>query len=154
MMWKKILQRSWMVITLVMVLLCFAQGQRSRYFAVDEPTPRPINSYLMNYLPYVNRPDIYYVSTTGKNTNQGRLNQPWRTIQFAVDHVRSGAIISVRAGDYNEAVEITSAGQPNKPITLNSFENEKVTIDGGNQSAITGKTSYWNIRNFKFDQQR
>lgn len=146
MMWKKTLQRSWMVI-LVIFLLCFAPGKRSRYFAVDEPTPAPIASYLINYLPYVNRPDIYYVSTTGKNTNQGSLDQPWRTIQFAVDHVRSGAIISVRAGDYNEAVEITYAGQPNKPITLTSFENEKVTIDGGNQSAITGRTSYWNIRN-------
>ena len=32
----------------------------------------------------------YYVSNTGKNSNDGSFEYPFRTIQFAVDHLKPG----------------------------------------------------------------
>lgn len=143
---KKIIRRTGVII-LVIFLLCIAPGQPDRSAGLAEATPISLPNVLLNYLPLISRPDFYYVSPLGSNSNKGSIDQPWRTVQYAVDHAHPGATIYVRGGDYNEAVDITSAGQAGKLITVAGYENEKASIDGGSRPAITGTTQYWILRN-------
>jgi hypothetical protein len=73
----------------------------------------------------------YYVATTGSNSNAGTQAAPWRTIQYAVDHVQAGDTILVRGGVYNETVMITKSGSAaNGYITLTEYAGEHAVIDG------------------------
>ena len=102
---------------------------------------------------------VYFVSTTGSNTNPGTLAQPWRTITYAVSNssaALSGATIYVKAGLYTgEAVvfgkdnlkligyKTTPGDQP--AILVNAANpfaaydpNEHPIIDGGNRASGIG----------------
>jgi hypothetical protein len=86
------------------------------------------------------------VSTTGNNGNPGSLDSPWRTVQFAVDHVLPGATIYLRGGIYRESVSITHSGLENSPITLIKYASEVATIQGGSNRAVSGYATDWIIQ--------
>lgn len=71
-----------------------------------------------------------YVSPTG--TGSGSATSPYGSIQSAVDAAAAGDTILLRAGTYAPTtnIQITKNGTQNSPITLRSFEKEKVVIDG------------------------
>ena len=46
--------------------------------------------------------NIYYVSNSGSNSNNGSLNSPWKTIQQAADNVQAGDKVYIMPGTYNE----------------------------------------------------
>ena len=51
---------------------------------------------------------LVYVATNGSDASgTGAPDRPWRTIQFAVDHVTPGSIIRIRPGIYHEQVVIS-----------------------------------------------
>ncbi|MBM4466484.1 MAG: CSLREA domain-containing protein [Chloroflexi bacterium] len=81
-------------------------------------------------VPHVATEDVYYVSPDGDDANPGSFDQPWRTIQHAVDSVGPGDTIWVRGGTYNEGVNITASGLPGLPITLIGYPGEKAILDG------------------------
>jgi parallel beta-helix repeat protein len=57
--------------------------------------------------------DTYHVATTGSDvTGDGSTDNPWATIQHAIDQASSGDTITVAAGVYNERITIE------KPLTL------------------------------------
>jgi hypothetical protein len=71
----------------------------------------------------------YYVSTTGNDANPGTINQPWKTIQKAVDTVVAGDTVNVLAGSYGERVyATTNSGKSGSPITFQA--QGKVVIKG------------------------
>ncbi len=72
----------------------------------------------------------FYVSLTGDDTWNGSRDYPWRTIQYAVDHVAEGGTIYVMEGTYNERVDITCSGVPGAYITLAAYPGNAVTVDG------------------------
>lgn len=39
----------------------------------------------------------YFVSTLGDNSNNGSINSPWATVQYGVDQLSAGDILSIRA---------------------------------------------------------
>src|ERR1044071_4137675 len=47
---------------------------------------------------------VYYVSTTGNNSNNGSSTSPWKTLQYAVTKVpaNAGVTIKLAAGTYVE----------------------------------------------------
>jgi hypothetical protein len=63
-----------------------------------------------------------YVSTTGSDSNPGTSALPWRTIQHAADTAVAGDTVIIRAGTYQEYVNITRGGTTGNPIT---FQGEK-----------------------------
>jgi hypothetical protein len=73
----------------------------------------------------------YYVATWGNDANSGSFIAPWRTIQHAADAVSLGNAVWVRAGTYNEAVEIAVSGSASYPIRFMAMPGERPVIDGG-----------------------
>ena len=68
---------------------------------------------------------IYYVSTTGKNTDPGTLEKPWRTLAYAESKLSSGDVVTVRGGVYQEYFKIDVAG-----VTFQNYLGESPIIDG------------------------
>lgn len=50
--------------------------------------------------------NVYYVSTTGSDSNPGTQVQPWKTIQKAADNAPTGSSVIVLDGNYPELVSI------------------------------------------------
>jgi len=63
-----------------------------------------------------------YVAPNGSDQNAGAAEQPWRTIQKAVDAAAAGDIVSIGAGVYHERVRVE------KPLTLRGQSG--VVLDG------------------------
>ncbi|MGA9347506.1 MAG: choice-of-anchor Q domain-containing protein [Anaerolineae bacterium] len=101
----------------------------------------------------------YYVSPDGDDANPGSFDQPWHTIQHAVENVGPGDIIWVRGGTYNEGVDIETSGLPGLPITVIGYPDEVAILDGNGlerrDGIVIGKadtsaelsTSYWTFQN-------
>jgi hypothetical protein len=89
-----------------------------------------------------------FVSPQGNDDNPGTESAPWRTIQYAVDHVASGEVICVRAGTYDGDLSITASGTADTPITL--IGEEGVTLRGGNNGIVFGQgASHWRLHNLR-----
>ncbi|KAJ8127186.1 hypothetical protein O1611_g6451 [Lasiodiplodia mahajangana] len=71
-----------------------------------------------------------YVSPTG--TGSGTISAPYGSIQSAVNAAKAGDVIYLRAGTYSPTtnIQITKSGTVAAPITLRSYNDEKVVIDG------------------------
>lgn len=82
----------------------------------------------------------YYVAVSGNNNNTGTKEQPWKTIQFAVDNVVPGDTVLVESGIYNERVTFHQSGRAGEMITLKNAANALPVLDGtgldGNQPAL------------------
>ncbi len=75
-----------------------------------------------------------YVSPTGNDSNTGSFEQPFATIQHAVDFVATNQLnnstIILRAGIYEQKKTIILNNLPNN-LTIKAYQNEKVHIVGG-----------------------
>lgn len=69
--------------------------------------------------------DARYVAPGGSNRSDGSREQPWRTVEHAVEASPDGSVIVLRAGEYKESVRIVA-----KQLTLQSAPGEEVWFDG------------------------
>lgn len=94
--------------------------------------------------------NVYYVSPAGDDANPGSFDQPWRTVQHAVDNVGPGDTIWVRGGVYNEGVDIETYGLPGLPITLMGYPGEEAILDGNGLERRDGVdmdgADYWTLQ--------
>jgi len=73
---------------------------------------------------------IFYVSTTGDDSNSGTQAAPWRTVQHAADAVRAGSTVNVRGGIYEELVTVKASGNASDGyITFRSYPGETAVLD-------------------------
>jgi hypothetical protein len=73
----------------------------------------------------------YFVSNSGNNSNSGTISNPFKTIRYAVSKIKGGDIIYIRAGTYNEPVELYEVtGTELKRTTVSAYNGETVIIDG------------------------
>ena len=73
----------------------------------------------------------YFVSPSGSDANgTGSITTPWKTITFAMEKVFPGDILYLRAGEYHEQFVSVRSGTPAAPITIASYNDEVVFIDG------------------------
>jgi len=79
----------------------------------------------------------YYVSLSGSNKNSGTsVDQPFLTVQHAVNRMWPGDTCHIRGGTYTQLINLNGVlGGANAPITIKSYNGEKVIIDG--KRAIT-----------------
>jgi pectin methylesterase-like acyl-CoA thioesterase len=72
----------------------------------------------------------FYVSPSG--TGSGSQSAPYESIQAAVNVASAGDVILLRAGTYKPTtnIQITKSGTATSPITLRSYQEEKVILDG------------------------
>ncbi|MDP2941780.1 MAG: right-handed parallel beta-helix repeat-containing protein [Candidatus Omnitrophota bacterium] len=90
---------------------------------------------------------VYYVATTGTDTNPGTQAQPWRTVQKAANTLVAGDICVVNAGSYDERVKAVNSGTADNPITFQVNGNAKVK-----GFTITNK-SYITIQGFEITHE-
>ena len=71
-----------------------------------------------------------HVSPSG--TGSGSQSAPYGSIQAAVNAASAGDVILLRAGTYKPTtnIQITKSGTATSPITLRSYQEEKVILDG------------------------
>lgn len=73
----------------------------------------------------------YYVSLNGKDSNNGTLDKPFRTISKAAKLMKAGDVCFIREGVYHETITINNLhGTKNRPIVFKPYNNEKVILDG------------------------
>ena len=92
---------------------------------------------------------MYYVSMTGRNTDPGTLEKPWRTIAMANSVLKAGDTVYIRGGTYTETISPAVSGQPNARITYAAYKSETVKITGDTGADLNGK-SYISIDGIVF----
>ncbi|MBC8264078.1 MAG: CSLREA domain-containing protein [Anaerolineales bacterium] len=101
-------------------------------------------------VPHAAAENVYYVSPDGDDANPGNFDQPWRTVQHAVDSAGPGDTIWVRGGIYNEGVVIETSGLPGLSITLIGYPDEAAILDGNGlerpDGIVIGGADYWTIQ--------
>ena len=112
--------------------------------------------------------NVFYVSTTGSNSNPGTFAQPWLTIQYGVTQISAGGTLYVRAGTYSPTgtsgsgdggtnycgVSISSKnGSAGNEYKIYNYPGETVVLDGGNITNASARSgfllnncSYWHIK--------
>ena len=105
----------------------------------------------------INPDDIFFVDgVNGNDTNDGQTEgSAWKTIQKAKNTLKSGQMVFVRGGTYNEYGPIANSGIPGEPIIFKAFPGEKVIMDGDGFSSsqafdFTNNNSYIVIDGFEF----
>ena len=94
----------------------------------------------------------YYVSPSGSNSNPGTREQPWQTIQYAVDKTVPGDTVLVEDGLYRESVIITRSGTPQAYIVLKAVNQwgPKVEVPfSGNSDGIKIAADYITVDGFE-----
>jgi len=84
---------------------------------------------------------IYYVATTGSDSNPGTLAQPFRTIAKGVSVLEPGDTTFVRAGTYAEGINTFSLNFPSgtswvSPVKLAAYPGESVTMRPGGGDSV------------------
>ncbi len=95
---------------------------------------------------------LYCVSPAGDDSNAGTAGSPWRTLQHAADSVSPGDVVQVRAGVYQETLEIKKAGRPDSPILFEAYPGETPVIEGkefGQQTCVSILADYVNFKGFE-----
>lgn len=94
----------------------------------------------------------YYVDPKGSNANSGSLSLPFKTISYGISKLKSGDILYVRAGIYNERIYISGInGIEDHPISLIAYPDEDPIIDGtGINVGIGGYLVQVNCEYFNF----
>ncbi|HSL30314.1 MAG TPA: right-handed parallel beta-helix repeat-containing protein [Anaerolineales bacterium] len=62
--------------------------------------------------------NVYYVSTTGNDSNAGSSTAPFKTFKKAVSVLRPGDTLQVMAGTYTESLRMTASGTASAPISV------------------------------------
>jgi hypothetical protein len=98
--------------------------------------------------------NVYYVSTTGFDSNTGSIDSPFATVTRALTSVQPGDCIYLRDGAYYYSAPVTTtrSGLNGSYIYLWAYQNEKPVIDfsgearGTNDNGIRIKHSYWYLK--------
>ena len=109
----------------VLVALLLAAGQAAGQPGGPEDPQAPRRTLVSAYAG-----KVYYVATTGSDSNPGTIAQPWRTIQQAANTMVASDTVYIRAGTYRERVEPQNSGSAGQYITYAAYPGESVTIDG------------------------
>ena len=72
----------------------------------------------------------YYVAKSGNDANSGSEIAPWLSIQKAATTLNAGDTVYIKAGTYNEQVDVKNSGTAGNPITFSGYAADVVTIDG------------------------
>lgn len=112
----------------------------------------------------------YYVSPSGSDTNNGSIETPFATLRKAINCATAGTTIYLREGTYSPATAdamgtkegvysvaylLSKNGTKDAPITITSYEEEKVTIDLSDFKPDSMRVcgfyvggNYWRLKNF------
>ena len=101
-------------------------------------------------------PNIYYVSTSGDDSNPGTLSEPFRHLSKGAAAAKAGDTVIVMDGTYdnegkiapNSAVILTASGTSGSPITFKTQNRGKAILDSMNTAkgdTCDGAKAYINL---------
>ncbi len=91
----------------------------------------------------------FYVAENGDDTNNGTIEEPFKTINYALSQALAGDSVILRGGTYIEKVKFPKSGVLNRYITLKAFEGETPIVSGeglgvyGSEGLITLSSVSW-----------
>jgi hypothetical protein len=87
-----------------------------------------------------------YVSPSGKDSNPGTIDKPWRTLAWALHKIYFGQVLFVRGGTYHEHINRLRLhpGTASSPITVLAYPGENPVLEG---SVSLSRPVYWRIDN-------
>jgi len=88
----------------------------------------------------------YYVATTGNNTSEGSLAQPWKTVTYAASQAVAGDTVHVSGGIYNERVVFPRSGSADSYIVFRALPKQMPIIDGSGLS-VSGRQGLFDLKN-------
>ena len=74
----------------------------------------------------------YYVAVNGNNSNDGSISNPWLTIQYGVNQLAPQDTLFIKAGTYEEKIDIDVSGDETGYITIRNYQNDAVILDAIN----------------------
>jgi nitrous oxidase accessory protein NosD len=96
---------------------------------------------------------VYYVASTGSDHDPGSVQQPFRTIAYAVTRARAGDLVLVNPGQYKESVAITGAGTQGAPIVLRGLPGAVLTSPDPTKSLsafdVGGHAAFVTVQSFE-----
>ena len=91
----------------------------------------------------------WYVSADdGDDDNDGAQDNPFSSINRALEGIQAGDRVEISTGSYREKVEITGSGTADQPIVLSAAEDATVTLDKG---SFIVSADYVEIANITID---
>ncbi len=97
--------------------------------------------------------DIFYVSPTGNDSDNGSKENPWKTIGYAANSVKAGDSVFIMAGTYKEHVVFQATGLSGKTINFIGNHTQEVILCGSLEFAQGISHMYIGnitIKNFPF----
>jgi hypothetical protein len=91
---------------------------------------------------------VYYVSTSGSDTNPGTSTAPFKTFAKAVSVLAPGDTLQVMPGTYYESLRMTKSGTAAAPINVIG-NGAIVNMQGSKTTGIKITGSYVNLSNFE-----
>lgn len=72
-----------------------------------------------------------YVAADGSDDSSGTAEDPWATLDHALDQLRAGDTLTVREGTYRERISVeANPGEPDAPIVVQAAADEHPVIYG------------------------
>ena len=94
----------------------------------------------------------FYVSLQGNNTNIGNKQNPFKSIQFALNKMSAGDKLYIREGEYEESLNIKNfKSKKSKNYLISNYKNEKVLLKGTKKIKSTWSKYKDNIYKSKLD---
>ena len=90
-----------------------------------------------------------FVSPLGSNDGSGTATEPYLTVDKLANSLRAGDTGCLRAGVYDEDVEITRGGTAEAPTTITSFPGERATVVG--RLHVTNEANHVLIQQLELD---
>ncbi|MDO1514324.1 hypothetical protein Q2T41_16845 [Maribacter confluentis] len=82
--------------------------------------------------------NVYFVTTNGNSSNDGRSEQSSWDIAHAFRTARAGDIVYVKAGDYgNRHLEVSNSGNENQPISFIGYTSQPGDVVASNSATVS-----------------
>lgn len=86
--------------------------------------------------------NVFYVSPSGSDSNDGSLGSPWLTLTKASNTATNGDTVYIRSGSYTSYINPANSGLPGRPINFSAYTGETPTVhDAAYGVAIWGKSN-------------
>ena len=72
----------------------------------------------------------YFLATSGKDTNSGTIDKPFKTMKKALSVLKAGDTLNIRGGVYPIGIRVEISGTRENPITIQAYKDEKVDFRG------------------------
>ena len=93
--------------------------------------------------PMASGPAKFVDAQNGNDQADGSKHSPWQTVQHAINQLNPGDTLYLREGIYYEHVVISNSGESDKPITIRSYPNDLVILDGGLRDFYESPDTAW-----------